>query len=250
MKLKKFIFLNFVFCLELYVPLLASSNNEIATTISTAEIQLYQVEKDLIRQQDLTRGSTVQALATTKKTKCALKSNINLIKVTNALDTLANVLSTIRNAKNFTMNNFKKLNKSCKAINTIIGKLETDVELYLRVKSESETGIYFLVNATIDLKLEYFANFIFFNKTESDNVLSVIALNEKQIEKQAMWVASLNATCYQVASILYDVKVTKYKVCEKAKSQQAAKHSTIKTTRSAAKAKTTNRMATGWKWGS
>lgn len=225
MKLRKSFFI-FVASILISLQFDIALTNDISKNVTAAESQVDQTEKDLIKEQNGFKSAVKQTLIATKTTRNLLKNNKNLSKLVESLNQVSSTLKSFLRAQNFTLSNFNALNRqSCKKLYTMINKLEYDLSFYLKTRKETEDNATSTATRIDELKLEYFANFIFLNKTQGENVLAAIATNERLLEKIKLYGSALYSASCQIANILYDIKVVKYKICVKMKHQESKKQS-------------------------
>lgn len=208
--------LGFLLVILITSKVASAVNEEVANATAEAEKKVDSVEKQLIRNQAAFKKEVRKANESMIASRELLKANKQLPSVLTIYDSILKNFLRLANAKNFSLSKFNNLNStSCKKINEMITDLEADVEFYLKAIKGSEDGAHSLSLQSKNLKIEYFSNFIFFNTTESESVLRIIALHEKLVEKIQNYQAFLFSSSYQIANILYDIKVTKYKICDK-----------------------------------
>lgn len=232
-------------CILLLIILITSkvveaANEEVVKIATEAEKKVDNAEKLIIRDQANFKDEIKQAIKITNSTKELIKLNKNLASVVTAIDVILNILSKFLKTKDFSLSRFQKLNStSCKKINAMINKLEVDMEFYLKTFKSYEDGAHQLTLQSNNLKIEYFSNFIFFNKTHSESILSIIALQEKLVEKIQTHNQYLFSATYQIANVLYDIKIPKYKICDLKKSSKPVDKTTFKSTKPTSKPATT-----------
>lgn len=200
-------------------------SEDISTTVSTAENQVDQAEKQLISDQFSYKDGLNDAIGSIQLTQNALNSNQNLKDVSSTLATIRWSLFRSGKTKNFTTSDFRNLKlPACAEIEMMISKLEADMINYLLTKSAVEGDTSFVVLQTDKLKLGYFINYIFFANTTSESTVSTIATLEKLVNKSQLFVSSLYSTATQIANVLYDIKVAKYGNCSKTTNNVAKKN--------------------------
>lgn len=213
-----------------------AANDEVVKIATEAEKKVDNAEKLIIREQATFKDEIKQAIKIINSTKELIMPNKNLASVVTVMDMVLNILSKFLKTKDFSLSSFQKLNStSCKKINAMIKKLEVDMEFYLKTFKSSGDGAHQLTLQSNNLKIEYFSNFIFFNKTQSDSVLSIIAMQEKLVDKIQTHNQYLFTATYQIANILYDLKVPKYKICDPKKSSKSVEKTSFKSTKPASK---------------
>lgn len=227
--------INLIFVIKIFVliKVVTISSDDVSNAITLAEKQVDQAEKEIIRAQMDFKDAVNRTLDFTKDTRNLLRNNSNLKKLSKPLVQLLNILNTMVKSQSFTLSNFQqKAGNNCSKIYVMIDELEVDMKLYLKSKKQSEETAALMTSPTEKLKLEYFATFIFFNKTQSEAVLSVIAMNEKLVDQNKDFMFILYKASSQIANALYDIKVVKYKTCEPLKKSESTKAPSKVTTKS------------------
>lgn len=223
----------FVIHIFLFIKIVTISADDVSNAITLAEKQVDQAEQEIIKAQMYFKEAVNRTIDFTRDTKNLLKNNSNLKKLSKPLVQLLNILKTMAKSQSFTLSDFhQKAGNNCSKIYAMIDELETDMKFYLKTKKQSEETAALLTSPTEELKLEYFATFIFFNKTQSEAVLSVIAMNEKLVDRNKDFMFILYNASSQIANSLYDIKVVKYKICEPLKKSKETKTPTKVTTKS------------------
>lgn len=194
---------------------LTNSKRVEITKISTdAEKAVDGFEKVLVKAQVDYKKPIELAINETKLSRNLVKQNQTLKSLVVPLNKLSTILTKLFKAKDFSFSVFQKLNSTgCKRIKTVIANLEEDMDLYVKTKSDSERDFNDLIQQTNNLKLEYFATYIFMNQTQVDNLLQLIAVLEKLTETGKTFSSTLYSTSYEIATVLYDIKVSSFSNC-------------------------------------
>lgn len=205
--LKKFII---ILALEICLEFEAAS---LDATI--AENLIEEIETDLIKEQKEYKDSVNATSTCTTLVRSQIKSEQNLKKVVRALDNVTKSLRRLISAPIFDSSIVQNSSLTlCRKTQIMIANLESDVVLYLRAKLETEENATLLSKDIDELKIQYFANFIFFNKNQSENVLAAIAMQERLVEKCKFFASFIYASTVKTATVLYDIKVIQVKNCE------------------------------------
>lgn len=214
MKSQKNVFIPLLFILIIFKAVTAV-NEEVVKIASEAEKNIGIIERQLIQAQAGCKDEIKQAIKSTNSSKNLIKAKKNLGSILTPLNNILTILSRFVKSKDYSLSNFQKINStSCRKIYAMISKLESDIDVYLKVLKTSEAGTQSLIIQCNNLKVEYFSSFILFNKSQSENILNIIALQEKLIDKIQSYDAFVLSSSYQIATILYDIKVPRYKFCD------------------------------------
>lgn len=210
--------------ISIYFEFASPNDDDIRKAILSSEKKVDQIEKDLIQEQKDYKSLIKLTLNATEESKKQVKNNNNLKSLIKPLTNLVNFIKSLLKSEDFALSNFQRINGTdCKKLYRMIDKLEDNIKRYLEKRKETDDNVTIAVRQIATLKLEYFANFIFLNKTQSESVLATIAANEKLVEKNKAFEDFLYTTSYAIANILYDLKVYKYKICEPLKDRRLTK---------------------------
>lgn len=199
-------------------------SDEVSSQISLSEIQVNQTEKLLIKEQAEFKTAVKDALNKTKTVREKLKVNRNAKTIFPPFDNITNILVNYTKMKDYCGSNFQKFNVTgCRKLDAIISNLEFDMERDLKDKEKIEISMKLFMKKIDALKIEYFANFIFFNETQSEAVLAVVAMLEKFVDRIQKFCSEVYAASFQLSNILYDLKCVKYRICEPANNQKSTK---------------------------
>lgn len=238
-----------MFVLFLFVSFLFHSietADEIATVIADAQQQIFETENDLIKEQMLFKEAVKAAKNITKDARNCVKNNVRLLKLMKLLNDQLGTLRTFLKLPNFEVKKFvENTLTSCKKLHGIIDYLEERVFYHLQSKRDAEETTTQFTQKTRDLKLEYFASYIFFNKTQSVTILAVIATSEKLFERDKSYISVMYSTSRQIASVLYDIKVVYYKFCKVEEKKKTSKQT--KSSKSSAASTNLSRKASSHK---
>lgn len=205
----------------LTIAVLLKNNNASQAELVISESQLEQIEKDLIKEQKEFKNLINATTKLTTTVRSQIKSDQNLKHVMICMDNVTHILRRLGRTSSFDMSNFQNTSSTlCKKTQVIISSLENDVKFYLQIKKGTEENSTTLTKNVDELKIQYFANFIFFNKNQSENVLASIALQEKLAENCKSFAKFLYSSLIKIATVLYDVKVINVKYCETSKNSQ------------------------------
>lgn len=183
--------------------------------IIAAENLIFQVEIEFVKEQKEYKDLINSTLSTTILVRSQVRSNENVKKVSKSLNSVVISLRRLFQFTNFVVkipqnNNFTL----CRRSQELVGALESDVRFYLLSKIRTDMNTSFLQKDINELKIQYFANFIFFNRNQSENVLASIAFQERFLEKSKDFSTFLYSSTLKIATVLYDIKVIHVKNCE------------------------------------
>lgn len=216
--LKKFII---IFTLEVCLQFEAESQD-----VTVAENLIDEIQTDLMKEQKEFKDLVNATSSYTTLVRSQIRNEQNLKKIVRTLDSVTRSLRRFFKAPNFDSSIFQSSNSTlCRRTQVMISNLESDVVFNLRANLETEGNATLLSKDINDLKIQYFANFIFFSSNQSENVLAAIAMQEKLVDKSNFFASFIYASTLKTATVLYDIKVVQVKNCE------AKNRTTVATTR-------------------
>lgn len=183
--------------------------------IIAAENVILQIEIEFVKEQKEYKNLINSTLSTTILVRSQVRSNENVKKVSKSLNSVTTSLRRLLQFTNFVVKTPQNNNFTlCRRSQELVWALETDVRFYLLSKIRTDLNTSLLQRDINELKIQYFANFIFFNRNQSENVLASIALQERFLEKSKDFSTYMYSSTLKIATILYDIKIIHVKNCE------------------------------------
>lgn len=204
----------FVSLFLISISFATTSDDDMTKLISSAIPQVDLIERQVISAQSEFMSLVQHAANKTKRTQNRVKLNKNLAPLMPPMNNIAIILWQILSQKKIQRSNFQNLTSAnCKKINVMITALEPRMDLLLEIEKDDERQMSNLESQTHELKLAYFSNYIFLNKTLANNVLSTIATLEKLSDQSQTFFSILYSSAKDIANILYDLKVAQANSC-------------------------------------
>lgn len=212
-------FSGFFFAFSLFLQFVHSQDDELSQLIETTESLVDQVEYEIISEQTYFQNKVSDTLNATKLTKNLLARNANLKNITVPLTNIVAILSLFNRTDDFTLSSFSKLNlTNCKKISKVSAMLEGQIDLCIKTIKTAEKSMKSLSPQIASLKIEYSISYIHFTNTTSSSVLSNILMLDQLVDITTEFSSNVYSAAKQISSILYDIKVQKYKTCGVSKS--------------------------------
>lgn len=220
-----------------------TSDDDLSSLISSTIPQVALDEQQVISAQSVFMTLVQHAANKTKRTQNRVKLNKNLAPLMPPIKNISITLWQILSQKKVQLSNFNNLTSAtCSKISKLISALEPRMDLFLKMEKDGESQMITLESQTNELKLAYFSNYIFLNKTLAHNVLSTIAILEKLSDQSQTFFSTLYSSAKDIANILYDLKVVQANSCVNSKRGNPMTQNSTKST--AKMTKKTTRKAT------
>lgn len=206
--------------LSLFLQFVHAEDDELSQLIATTSNLVDQLEYEVISEQTLFENNVSETLNKTRSTRNLLKGNGNFKKMIASLNNIVNILTNLNGTSDFTLSSFSKSNLTgCSGISRMTMRLEGQIDHCITAIKASQTCIKSLSPQTGNLKIEYSVNYIHLNKTTVRCVLKSISILDKLVDVTTEFSSHLYSAAKQIAGILYDIKVQKYKTCGVSKNQ-------------------------------
>lgn len=191
------------------------NDNEISALTGKTDILVDQIEQEVISEQTHFDDQVSKALSKTKATQKLLSDDSQVKKLNSHFKEIVSILNKLVKTKDFTLSNFASLNKvGCKKIKKIVSRLEDQVDLCLKLINSVDRYNVSLDTQVANLKIEYSVSFIQFSKSTANKVLKNISELEKLVVVITEFSSHLYAAGIQIANVLYDIKVVKFRDCD------------------------------------
>ena len=205
------LFLTFVLSYDQMMKHISASEEEIIA----AENMIFQIETEIIQEQKEYKDLINSTLSTTVLIRLQVRNNENVKKVSKSLNSVIISLKRLFKFSNFVVKIPPNDNLTqCRRNQELVLALESDVKFYLHSKVNIDLNTTILQRDINELKIQYFANFIFFNRNQSENVLASIAIQERFLDKSKVFSTFLYSSTLKIATVLYDIKIIHIKNCE------------------------------------